>query len=86
MVCIGICGSLLSCEAHSIFHLWHLAGTNMSKTLKYDPRVCILSISVYRRGMIKCVFVPVGKRTKVDMTTNSFHWHTYTLQSLPLTL
>ena len=21
MVCIGICGSLLSCEAHSIFHL-----------------------------------------------------------------
>ena len=37
----------------------------MSKTLTYDPRVYILSISVHLRGMIKRVFVPVGKGLKL---------------------
>ena len=66
MVCIGICGSLLSCEAHVIFHIKHLASTSMIKTFKYDPRVCILSIPVHLRGMIKRVFVPVGKGLKLN--------------------
>ena len=65
MVCIGICGSRLSCEAHSIFHIEQLAGTSMSKTLKYDPKVCILSLSVHLRGMIKRDCVPVGKGLKL---------------------
>ena len=46
-------------------HVSHLAGTNMSKTLTYDPRVYIPSISVHLRGMIKRVFVPVGKGLKL---------------------
>ena len=43
----------------------HLAGTSMSKTFTYDPRVYIPSISVHLRGMIKHVFVPVGKGLKL---------------------
>ena len=37
----------------------------MSKTLTYDPRVDIHSISVHLRGMIKRVFVPFGKGLKL---------------------
>ena len=58
MVCLGICGSVLSCVAHAL-------GTCMSKTLTYDPRVDIPSISVHLRGMIKRVFVPFGKGLKL---------------------
>ena len=67
MVCIGICGSLLSCEAHSIFHIQHLAGTSISKTIKFDPKFDvdhITSISVHLMGMIKRVFVPDEKGLK----------------------
>ena len=41
--------------------LSHALGTSMSKTLTYDPRVDIPSISVHLRGMIKRVFVPFEK-------------------------
>ena len=58
MVYLGICGSLLSYVAHAL-------GTTMSKTLTYDPRVDIPSISVHLRGMIKRVFVPFGKGLKL---------------------
>ena len=39
----------------------HLAGTSMSKTLTYDPRVYIPSISVHLRGMIKRVLFQLEK-------------------------
>ena len=46
-------------------HISHLAGTSMSKALTYEPRVYIPSIYVHLRGMIKRVFVPVGKGLKL---------------------
>ena len=58
MVCLAICRSLLSCVAHAL-------GTSMSKTLTYDPRDDIPSISVHLRGIIKRVFVPFGKGLKL---------------------
>ena len=89
-MCTGICGSLLSCEAHSIFHLYHLAGTSMSKTLKYDPRVCIPSISVHLRGTNKRVYVPVGIGLKLLLQLTVFigilYMGGHTVQSLRLML
>ena len=51
----------ISLKLCSSCHISHLAGTSMSKTLIKDPRVYISSITVHLRGMIKHVFVPVGK-------------------------
>ena len=55
----------ISLNLCSSCHISHLADTSMSKTLTYDPRVYIPSISVHLRGMIQRVFVPVGKGPKL---------------------
>ena len=55
----------ISLRLCSSCHISHLASTSMSKTLTYDPRVYIPLIPVHLRGMIKCVFVPVGKGLKL---------------------
>ena len=55
----------ISLKLCSSCHISHLAGTSMSKTLTYDPRVYIPSISVHLRGMIKRVFVPVEKELRL---------------------
>ena len=55
----------ISLKMCSSCHISHLASTSMSKTLTYDPRVYIPSISVHLRVMIKRVFVPVGKGLKL---------------------
>ena len=55
----------ISLKLCSSCHISHLAGTSMSKTLTYDPKVYIPLISVHLRGMLKCVFVPVGKGLKL---------------------
>ena len=66
----------VSLKLWSSFHISLIVSSQHKHAwdIKIWPKVCISSISGHLRGMNKH-----WKRTKVNMTTYSFHWHTYTL-------
>ena len=57
----------ISLKLCSSCHISHLASTSMSKTLTYDPRVYIPSISVHLREIIKRVFSCIKSITSMPI-------------------